>query len=254
MAQELFPINRILIVDDNSFFREGMRGYLERKGFETLEANDSASALRLAHANELDAAIVDIVLSAQHNPRSVISRIEGIKLAQELKLTFPSMGVLIFSAFNDRGNEVLDLAADGIRGLAYLVKGTHPLKVLNALKEACTGQVILGPQVQNNANTLGHELWGKLTPDELPWIRQAVELFPTLTPREQEVARLLAASRTIQGIAGVLSISTKTVEKHTNSIYSKLYLKKVDRFDPPMRKALLLAKVCWLIDLEGNIR
>lgn len=254
MAQELFPFNRILIVDDNSFFREGMRGYLERKGFETLEANDGASAIRLAHANKIDAAIVDIVLSTHPQSRPEISRNEGIKLARELKLTFPSMGVLIFSAYKDRGNEVLDLAADGIRGLAYLVKGTHPLKVLNALLETCKGQVVLDSQIQNNADTLGHELWKKLTPDELPWIRQAVNLFPTLTPREREIAWLLADSRTIQGIADALSISTKTVEKHTNHIYSKLYLKKVDRFDPPMRKALLLAKACWLIDLEGNTR
>jgi DNA-binding NarL/FixJ family response regulator len=161
------------------------------------------------------------------------------------------MGILVFSAFNDRGSEVLDLAVDGTRGLAYMVKGTHPDKVLQALRDACSGQVVLGQEVLNFGNQLAGELWDRLSEDEAGWVRQSVANFDELTERERDVARLLAASRTTQAIAATLGISTKTVEKHTNHIYSKLHLNEVDQLDLPLRKAVLLAKVCWLSDLVG---
>jgi DNA-binding NarL/FixJ family response regulator len=242
--------NLILIVDDNVFAREGMAIYLKRKGFESKEAGDTATALELADRYPFIAAIVDIVMPAYPGGEAHIGGSEGIRLARLLKEKFPQMGVLVFSAFNDRGSEVLDLAVDGTRGLAYMVKGAHPDRVLQALQEARSGQVVLGQEVFNFANLLSRELWDRLSEDEAPWINQAVTDFHELTDREREVARLLAASRTTQGIALALDISTKTVEKHTNHIYSKLHLNDVDQLDPPLRKALLLAKVCWLNELD----
>lgn len=241
----------ILIVDDNVFAREGMAIYLRRKGYASQEAGDTASALKLAKRQQFMAAIVDIVMPAFPGGEAKIGGSEGIHLARKLKKTYPEMGVLVFSAFNDRGSEVLDLAVDGMRGLAYMVKGAHPDKVLQALQEACSGQVILGPEVLNFANLMSGELWDRLSAHEAPWVRQAVAQYHELTDREREVARLLAASRTTQGIATALDISTKTVEKHTNHIYSKLQLNDVDQLDQPLRKAVLLAKVCWLNELDG---
>jgi DNA-binding NarL/FixJ family response regulator len=244
--------NLILIVDDNVFAREGMAIYLKRKGFTTKEAGDTATALDLADRHSFIAAIVDIVMPAFPGGEAQISRSEGIRLARLLKKKYPQMGVLVFSAFNDRGSEVLDLAVDGTRGLAYMVKGIHPDRVLQALQEARSGQVLLGQEVFNFANQLAREMWDRLSEDEAPWVIQAVAHFHELTDRECEVARLLAASRTTQGIATALDISTKTVEKHTNHIYNKLHLNDVDQLDPPLRKALLLAKVCWLSELDGK--
>ena len=122
----------ILIVDDNVFAREGMAIYLRRKGYASQEAGDTASALKLAKRQQFMAAIVDIVMPAFPGGEAKIGGSEGIHLARKLKKTYPEMGVLVFSAFNDRGSEVLDLAVDGMRGLAYMVKGAHPDKVLQA--------------------------------------------------------------------------------------------------------------------------
>jgi DNA-binding NarL/FixJ family response regulator len=241
----------ILIVDDNLFAREGLAIYLSRKGYETEEAGDTASALKLAGHQKFEAAIVDIVMPAFPGGKAEIGGSEGIRLARLLKQKNPEMGILVFSAFNDRGSEVLDLAVDGTRGLAYMVKGTHPDKVLQALRDACSGQVVLGQEVLNFGNQLAGELWDRLSEDEAGWVRQSVANFDELTERERDVARLLAASRTTQAIAATLGISTKTVEKHTNHIYSKLHLNEVDQLDLPLRKAVLLAKVCWLSDLVG---
>ena len=246
----------ILVVDDNVFSREGMVLFLKSKGHRTIEAGDSATALDLA-GRDMPApygAIVDIVLPEFAGALPEMTSSEGIRLARKLKLAHPNTGVLVFSAFNDRGSEVLELAAEGIRGLAYMVKGAHPDNVLQAMNAACAGQVVIGQEVLNYANQLLREFWQKLAPDEVSWVRQALGLFGDLTPRERDVARLLAASRTTQGIADTLNISSKTVEKHTNHIYGKLQLNAVDQLDPPLRKALLLAKVCWLSELEGRTR
>ncbi|MFN2138447.1 MAG: response regulator transcription factor [Candidatus Promineifilaceae bacterium] len=243
-------IQRVLIVDDNLFAREGMAVYLKRKGYECDEAADSAGALAVAFKQPFDAAIVDIVLPPKQGAPADMSGSEGINLARKLKQAYPQLGVVVFSAFNDRGREVLQLAADGTRGLAYMVKGAHPDRVLEALRATCDGQVVLGPQVLDYSSAMSKELWAMLSEEEAPWVGEAVVRCHELTEREMEVAELLAGSFTTQGIADALGISLKTVEKHTNRIYSKLRLSDVDRRDPPLRKALLLAKTCWLYELQ----
>jgi DNA-binding NarL/FixJ family response regulator len=245
---------QVLIVDDNPFAREGMAVFLKRKGYASKEAGDSAEALSLARTYPFNAAIVDIVLPTARGAIADMSGSEGIRLARTLKRTYPKLGVVIFSAFNDRGREVLELAVDGVRGLAYMVKGAHPDRVLIAMQAACDGQVVLGPQVLDYTSAMYEELWNMLSDEEAPWVRDAVARCTDLTDREREVALLLANSFTTQGIADALGISHKTVEKHTNHIYSKLRLSDVDQLDPPLRKALLLAKTCWLYELEEKTR
>ena len=245
---------QVLIVDDNPFAREGMAVFLKRKGYVSKEAGTSAEALTLAGSYPFEAAIVDIVLPTERGAAADMSGSEGIKLAKALKRAYPKLGVVIFSAFNDRGREVLELATDGARGLAYMVKGAHPDRVLMAMRAACDGQVVLGPQVLDYSSAMYDELWDMLSEEEAPWVRDAVTRYADLTEREREVALLLAGSFTTMGIADELGISLKTVEKHTNHIYSKLRLSDVDQLDPPLRKALLLAKTCWLAELEEKTR
>jgi DNA-binding NarL/FixJ family response regulator len=246
--------NRILIVDDNQFAREGMAVYLKRKGYDSEEAGDSATALALARRNSFDAAIIDIVLPHSRGAKSDMAGSEGVRLARMLKVAYPALGVVVFSAFNDRGSEVLALAADGARGLAYMVKGTHPDRVLQAVEDARDGRVVLGNDVLSDGRVLVRELMDNLSEQEAPWVRQAVAHLPELSEREREVADLLAASRMTQGIADTLGISNKTVEKHTNRIYSKLHLTDVDQLELPLRKAVILAKACWLSDLQEAAR
>ncbi len=93
------------------------------------------------------------------------------------------------------------------------------------------------------------ELRDHLSPLERPWVERAVRLMPTLSPREQDVARRLAASHNIQGLVALLGISQKTVEHHVASLYDKLGLSDVDTAAPTLRKATLLAKACMLYDL-----
>ena len=73
--------------------------------------------------------------------------------------------------------------------------------------------------------------------------------MPTLSAREDDVARRLAASHNNQGLVEEMGISAKTVEHHISAIYDKLGLAEVDTAAPTLRKATLLAKAYVLYDL-----
>ena len=84
---------------------------------------------------------------------------------------------------------------------------------------------------------LVQELRDYLSPLERPWVERAVRLMPTLSPREEDVVRRLAASHNTQGIIETLGISQKTVEHHVSNLYDKLGLSDADTTAPTLRKA-----------------
>ncbi len=73
--------------------------------------------------------------------------------------------------------------------------------------------------------------------------------MPTLSPREEEVARQLAWSHNTQGLVEALDVTIKTVEHHIRRIYEKLGLAEADTAAPTLRKATLLAKAYLIYDL-----
>lgn len=239
----------VLIVDDNDFNRDGLVLYLRGYGYQTLEAGDAATAYDLAAAHRPDSAVVDIVMPAAPGGLAQISRSVGVDLARRLKALDPAMGVVLFSAYEDRGGEIWELIREGVHGLAYVLKGSRPERLRQALDDARAGHVVLDGDAALGKSQLVQELRDRLSPQERPWVERAVRLMPTLSPREQEVARWLAASHNTQGLIESLGISQKTVEHHISNLYDKLGLSDVDTIAPTLRKATLLAKACMLYDL-----
>lgn len=239
----------VLIVDDNDFNRDGLVLYLRGYGYQTLEAGDAATAYDLAAAHRPDSAVVDIVMPAAPGGLAQISRSVGVDLARRLKALDPAMGVVLFSAYEDRGGEIWELIREGVHGLAYVLKGSRPERLRQALDDARAGHVVLDGDAALGKSQLVQELRDRLSPQERPWVERAVRLMPTLSPREQEVARWLAASHNTQGLIESLGISQKTVEHHISNLYDKLGLSDVDTVAPTLRKATLLAKACMLYDL-----
>ena len=119
----------------------------------------------------------------------------------------------------------------------------------NALDDVRAGHVILDGDAAAGKSQLVEELRTHLSPAERPWVERAVRLLPTLSPREEDVVRRLAASHNTQGIVETLGISHKTVEHHVRSLYDKLGLSDADAAAPTLRKATLLAKACMIYDL-----
>ena len=141
-----------------------------------------------------------------------------------LKALDPALGVVIFSAYEDRGGEIGALIREGVRGIAYVLKGSRPERLRQALDDTRAGHVILDGDAAAGKPQLVQELRDHLSPLERPWVERAVRLMPTLSPREQDVARRLAASHNIQGLVALLGISQKTVEHHVASPVSYTHL------------------------------
>lgn len=241
----------ILLVDDNVFNRDGIRLYLTSQGFNLQEAGDQATAWELAQNQRFTAAVVDI--SIPPNPETPVrsEHSYGIHLARQLKENWPAMGVVLFSAYEDRGAEVLDMVREGVRGMAYKLKGTHPEALLQAIQDVIAGRVVIDPDVHANRPELADQLFERLMPEEKIWVQYALQSFETLTPREKEIAHRVAAAHNTQSIAQALTLTPKTVENYTGRIYDKLGFSEIGSESPGLRKAVLLAKACMIQELRA---
>ena len=97
---------RVLLVDDDAFNREGVRLYLTREGLDVVDAGDEAAAWEMAQTQPLDAAVVDISIPPDSHSPSRVAYSFGIRLANRLKQAYPSLGIVLFSAYGDRGSEI----------------------------------------------------------------------------------------------------------------------------------------------------
>lgn len=242
----------ILIVEDNLFSREGLAQYLQLKGYETVEASDLATAVTLAGIHRPPAAVIDIVIPLAPNQPAESHQSVGLELVRLLKASYPTIGTVIFSAHDDRGADVWAMVRDGMHGLAYIVKGSPAERITAALELVMSGQVQLDPELVHNRNQFASELLALLSPAEQQLVENAVALFPTLTPREQDVAWRVAGSHSNLSIAEVLGVKPKTIETHVANIYNRLELNKADELVPRLRKSTLLAKVCILYAFTTN--
>jgi DNA-binding NarL/FixJ family response regulator len=242
----------ILLVDDDQFNRDGIRLFLKSEGYDLIEAGDEETAWQLvqAAATKPLAAIVDISIPPDPRTPSRPDHSFGISLARRLKSAYPLLGVVLFSAYQDRGNEVFDLVQAGTRGLAYKLKGSQPAALLAAIQDVLAGRVLIDPEVHANRRGLADEMLKRLSTDERLWVEQAVANFQLLTPREKEIANRLAASHNTEGIAAALFVSSHTTENYITHVYDKLGLNEMARTAPHLRKVVVLAKACMINDLK----
>ena len=245
-------VRTVLLVDDNLFNRKGISRYLKRKRFLILEAGDEATAWQLATTQLPAIAVIDISIPSSANEPSRVQNNFGIRLARRLKTTYPTMGVVLFSAYEDRGREVFDLIRAGTRGLAYKLKGCRPAALLIAMQAVLAGQVVIDPEVQTDPRLLLAEVKAHLTSDERNWVEGVLEHLDILTPREKEVADLLAAAHNNEGVAQVLNITAKTAESHISHVYEKLGLSQMSAQAPQLRPVVILAKACLIRDLRDK--
>jgi DNA-binding NarL/FixJ family response regulator len=243
---------KVLLVDDDVFNREGMRLYLNREGMDIVEAGDEARAWDLAQAQALDAAVIDISIPPDSCSPSLVGNSFGIHLACQLKQTYPALGIVLFSAYGDRGSEIFDMVREGTRGLAYKLKGSQPSALLAAIHDVIAGRVIIDSEVHASQRGLADELLKRLTSDESHWVKIAADNFEQLTPREKEIAQRLAASHNTEGIAQALSVSAKTTENYITHVYEKLGLSEIAHEAPHLRKVVILAKACMINDLRNE--
>jgi DNA-binding NarL/FixJ family response regulator len=193
---------RVLIVDDERFFAEMLKGSLsgETKIEVVGVAHDAQTALQMEENHKPDAVLMDIELPGD---------MDGIEAAVQIKRVRPDTGIVILSAHNER-RYVTSLPLENTSGWAYLLKQTVPdiSAVVRAIEGSINGMMVLDPAVVMN-----------LQP------RQG-SAVARLTNRQRQVLELIAQGYNNAAIAGELVLTEKSVETYINAIYQELGVSK----------------------------
>jgi len=192
---------RILLADDHTIVRQGLRFIIDAEpDLEVVaEASNGHEALTRAMKDDIDLAILDIAMPTM----------TGLQAARELAARRPELRMLILSMHADEGYLFEALKA-GTAG--YVLKSVADRDLVEACRAAMRGEPFLyaGAERALVRDYVQRARAGE-TPPEDP-----------LTPREQQIVKLIAESHTNRQIAEVLTISEKTVETHRANILEKL--------------------------------
>jgi DNA-binding NarL/FixJ family response regulator len=192
---------RILLADDHTVVRQGLRFILDSEpDIEVIaEASNGNEAVARALKDDIDLAILDIAMPTM----------TGLQAARELSKRRPDLKMLILSMHDDEGYLYEALRA-GTSG--YVLKSVADRDLVAAVRAAMRGEPFLYAGAER-----------ALVRDYVQAAR-AGEALPEdpLTPREQQIVKLIAESNTNRQIAELLTISEKTVETHRANILEKL--------------------------------
>ena len=192
---------RILLADDHALVRRGVRLILDSEpGLRVVaEAGDGAEALRLARCSQIDLAVLDVAMP----------RMTGLQAARELSRSRLPPRILMLSMYDNEQYFFESLRA-GASG--YVLKSVADQDLVEACRAAMRGESFLYPGVMSALvrNYLDRLRRGERVPANI------------LTPREDEVLKLIAEGRSSKDIAEALTISLKTVERHRANMLAKL--------------------------------
>jgi NarL family two-component system response regulator LiaR len=196
---------KVLIVDDHPVFREGLRRCLEaRKGVRVIAAVGGGEDMWKA-------------IRAQGLPQIVLMDVEmpeqtGIDLTHELREKHPDVRVIMLTAFSDSERVFSALKAGAV---GYLLKNVSPDEILATVERAAAGEPMLSGEI---ACRVLREFEREREEDRYR------EQLAGLTPREEEILKLLATGESNREIGNRLFISEQTVKNHVASIFRKLHV------------------------------
>src|SRR6202451_2194848 len=205
-ATQTTPV-RILLADDHTVMRNGLRLLLERQPNLTVvgEAADGREAVALAAAEEPDVVVMDIAMP----------HLNGVEAARQIVNHNPRIAVAILSMHSDESYVIRALKA-GAR--AYLLKDSAEADLLAAVRALSEGKSFFSPAI---SKILVEDYMRQLES------RGAEDTYELLTNREREILQLLAEGRTNKEVANMLNLSLYTVETHRTHILQKLNLHSV---------------------------
>jgi DNA-binding NarL/FixJ family response regulator len=206
---------RVLIADDHGIVRSGLRLLLEREpDIEVVgEASDGVEARDLAIKERPDLAILDVRMP----------KLTGLQATREIREQVPDAAVLILSMHDDERYlfEALKAGASG-----YVLKRQADEDLLDAVRAVQRGEPFLTPDAQR---TLIRDV-----------LDRGSEHADELTPREQEVVKLVAEAHTNREIAEILHLAEKTVESHRANAMRKLGMRdRVELVRYAIRRGLI---------------
>ena len=195
---------RILLADDHTVVRQGLRKVLEERPdwVVVAEAGNGRDAVKQAEELKPDVAIIDVAMPL----------LNGIETTRQIVRRSPSTRVLVLSMHSDEAyvNQILKAGATG-----YLLKDSADVDLIQAVAAVSQGKSFFSPAV------------ARLMLDD--YVRQLADKgitdrYESLSEREREIFQLIAEGKANKEIAHILSISPSTVETHRARIMEKLDL------------------------------
>jgi two-component system, NarL family, response regulator NreC len=198
---------KILLADDHTVMRNGLRLLLERQPNLSVvgEASDGRETVRLAAALCPDVVVMDIAMP----------NLNGIEAARQIVGASPATAIVILSMHSDESYVVRALKA-GAR--AYLLKDSAEGDLIAAIHAISEGKSFFSPAISRI-----------LVEDYMRQLEQkhVEDTYELLTAREREILQLLAEGKTNKEVAAMLNLSIYTVETHRTHILQKLNLHNV---------------------------
>jgi DNA-binding NarL/FixJ family response regulator len=197
---------RVVVAEDNYLVREAVTRLLETEpDIEIAGVCEDYDGLLSTVADT----VPDVVLTDIRMPPTGTD--EGVRAAAELRASHPEIGVVVLSQFVEPGY-ALELLDGGSERRAYLLKErvSDVDQLLRAIREVAGGGSVIDPRIVEGLVEARS--------------RRRDSPLEHLTPREREVLAEMAQGRNNAGIAGALGLSERAVEKHINSLFSKLAL------------------------------
>jgi len=192
---------RILLVDDHTILRSGIRSLLEDEpGMSVIgEAEDGRTAVSMACQLKPDVVIMDIAMPL----------LNGLEATRQIKAQCPGVRVLILTMHDNEEyiRQVLEAGAMG-----YILKDAAARELISAIRSVYRGESVLSPAVTRLVIE-DYLRWGGTRPQSNNDV---------LSPREREVLQLIAEERNTREIGTLLNISPKTVETHRSHLMDKL--------------------------------
>lgn len=192
----------VMIVDDHELVRQGVRAFLDAQPDLQVVAEAANGRDALAAATELvpDVVLMDLLMPGM----------DGVETTRLLKESSPRSHVVVLTSHHDDAHVFPALRAGA---LSYVLKSIGPEELAGAVRRAARGEPTLHPRV---ALRLMRDVRGASGTDP--------DVFTDLTPREQEVLKLIAEGLANADIAARLGVAEKTVKGHVSNVLSKLHL------------------------------
>jgi two-component system response regulator NreC len=194
---------RVLLADDHTILREGIRALIEDQGdMEVVgEAEDGQATVKMVAQLLPDVVVMDIAMPL----------LNGLEATRQIRRDFPQVKVLILT-MHENEEYIRQVLAAG--ALGYVLKDAAARDLLGAIRTVYQGEAVLSPAITRLVIE-DYLRWGDIRPEDTT---------NGLTAREREVLQLIAEGYTNKEIAGILSLSVKTVQSHRTNLMNKLDL------------------------------
>jgi len=197
---------RILLIDDHTLFRAGLRDLLTRRNIEVVaDVGDGNEGVQIAAKESLDIVLLDMRMP----------QMDGLSVLKVLKDTQPDLPVAMLTTSSDE-SDLVGALRNGAQG--YLLKDMEPDELVVALREIVAGKTVVAPDL---AAVLARAVQGDNLDSDYEK-EEKEDPFAVLTPREFEILTLLAEGQSNKVIARNLGISDGTVKLHVKAILRKL--------------------------------